>query len=133
MDGNYRDFIATPPGTDSSAGIVMVGAHYDSRSVDINDLTARAPGATDDGCGVAIVLELARIMSHHQFNHTIAFALWNSEEQDEEGSSRYVESAVANSTQISLYFNYDSACCAPTGNFTLDIMDKGQSSWAAEI
>jgi Zn-dependent M28 family amino/carboxypeptidase len=51
-------------------------AHYDSVSSD----PARAPGATDNTCGVAIVVELARVMSQHQFNHTIAFALWNSEE-----------------------------------------------------
>jgi len=76
-NGGSRNIIGTLPGVNtSSKDIGMVDAHYDSVSSD----PARAPGATDNTCGVAIVVELARVMSQHQFNHTIAFALWNSEE-----------------------------------------------------
>ena len=104
-------------------------AHYDSVSSD----PARAPGATDNTCGVAIVVELARVMSQHQFNHTIAFALWNSEEQGAQGSNAYAESAAKSSQKIPLYINFDSSCYNPTGNFTLDIMYNTQSSWAEEM
>ncbi|MGA7075229.1 MAG: M28 family peptidase [Halobacteriota archaeon] len=134
-DGSYKNIIGILPGTDkSSEEIVMVGAHYDSISSDPN----RAPGATDDACGVAIVLELARIMSQYQFNHTIAFALWNSEEQGTvesggQGSNAYVESAATSSLKIPLYVNFDSSCYDPTGNFILDIMYNSQSSWAKEM
>jgi hypothetical protein len=106
----------------------MVGAHYDSISS-----STRAPGATDDACGVAIVLELARVMSQHQFSHTIAFALWNAEEQGMLGSSAYTEYAVQNSLKIPLYFNYDSSCYDPSGRFILDIMCNSQSSWAKDM
>jgi Zn-dependent M28 family amino/carboxypeptidase len=109
--------------------MVMVGAHYDS----ISSNAARAPGATDNAGGVAIVLELARVMSQHQFNYTIAFALWNAEEQVSLGSNAYVESAATSSLKIPLYVNYNSSCYDPTGNFTLDIMYNSQSSWVAEM
>jgi hypothetical protein len=154
-----KNIIATLPGIDnSSEGIVMVGAHYDSegecpgladtcRALDCHDSycieaamgecsapsdTCRAPGATDNACGVAIVLELARIMSQYQFNHTIAFALWSGEE-DGIGSRQYVNSMAHNSVNIPLYFNFDSACYDPEDRFILDVMYNNQSIWAKEM
>jgi hypothetical protein len=128
--GSLKNIIGILPGIDnSSEGIVMVGAHYDSTSSD----PARAPGATDNACGVATVLEMARIMSQYQFNHTIAFALWNAEEQGGKGSNVYAESAAKSSQKILLYINFDSSCYDPTGHFILDIMHNNQSSWAAEM
>jgi Zn-dependent M28 family amino/carboxypeptidase len=109
-NGSYKNIIGTLLGTNtSSKEIVMVGAHYDSTSSD----SAKAPGATDDARGDAIVLELARVMSQHQFNHTIAFALWNAEEEGSQeqgglGSHAYAESAATSSQKIPLYVNFDS-------------------------
>ena len=86
--------VATLPGTDSTSDrVVVVGAHYDSHSSD----SATAPGATDNGAGVAIVLELARVMSTHQFGDTIQFAFWNAEESGLAGSTAYVASASGRS------------------------------------
>jgi Zn-dependent M28 family amino/carboxypeptidase len=128
-DGSYKNIIGILPGTNtSSEDVVMVGAHYDSISSG-----PKAPGATDDACGDAIVLELARVMSQHQFNHTIAFALWNDEEGGQKGSNMYAESAAQSSQKIPLYVNFDSSCYDPTNNFTLDIMYNSQSSLAAEL
>jgi len=129
-NGSYKNIIGILPGTNTSSGdIVIVGAHYDSTSSD----PAKAPGATDDACGVAIVLELARVMSHYQFNHTIVFALWNQEENGQQGSNAYVDAAAKSSQKIPLYINFDSSCYDPTGRFVLDIMYNSQSSWAAEM
>jgi len=129
-NGSDKNIIATLPGTTtSSTDIVMVGAHYDSTSSDL----AKAPGATDDACGDAIVLELARVMSQYQFNHTIVFALWNAEEKGSLGSNAYAESAARSSQKILLYINFDSSCYDSTGNSILDIMYNNQSSGAAEM
>jgi len=131
--GEFRNVIATLPGRDLASSVIyMVGAHYDS----INDVNrSDAPGATDNGGGVAIVLELARIMSHCISNHTIVFALWNAEESssDVAGSSVYVENAVASQLNISLYINFDSSCYDPYDRFTLDIMSNNQSQWVSDL
>ncbi len=133
-DGSkYKNIIATLPGTDPSAGIVMVGAHYDSRSVNITDVNLRAPGAADNAAGVAVVCELARVMSQHQFNHTLKFALWNAEEQGMLGSSSYTGVAAANNAPIALYLNYDGACYDPDNHFVLDLIYNNQSAWAAQM
>jgi hypothetical protein len=110
----------------------MVGAHYDSTSEpDEGD----APGATDNGGGVAIVLEIARVMSQYSFNNTIKFSLWNAEEgnEDRSGSGTYVDQAVDDHQNIMLYLNFDSACYDPEGRLVLDIMFNERSQWASEL
>lgn len=113
--GELNNIIATLPGSpDASGGVVMVGAHYDSTSSD----PVRAPGATDNGCGVAIVLELARVMSGHSFNRTVEFAFWNGEEVGRLGSIDHAADAAA---PIVLCLNYDSSCYDPLNRSVLDI------------
>ena len=113
-DGEHNTIVATLPGGDASDEVVVVGAHYDSKSFD----PARAPGATDNGCGVAIVLELARIMSGHSFDRTVQFAFWNGEEVGRLGSIEYAAGAAS---PIVLYLNYDSSCYDPLDRSVLDI------------
>jgi len=132
--GEYRNVIATLPGLDpTSTTIYMVGAHYDSTSSD----RSYAPGATDNGGGVAIVLEFARIMSQYRFRHTLKFAFWNTEEgglgNPSSGSNIYVDYALANNLNISLYINFDSSCYDPDNHFVLDIMYNNQSQWVSDM
>ena len=51
--GNTQDVIARLPGT-ASSGAILLMAHYDS--------VYRAPGAADDGAGVAAILEVVRAL-----------------------------------------------------------------------
>lgn len=58
---------ATPyEAIDKSAGAIpeiLLLAHYDSRVDDNNDSTSFAPGANDNGSGVACLLEIVRVLS----------------------------------------------------------------------
>jgi hypothetical protein len=58
-----------------------VSGHLDSRNTDMMDSTGKAPGANDDASGVAIVMEMARIMSKREFPATIIFMAVQGEEQ----------------------------------------------------
>jgi hypothetical protein len=129
--GSYNNVIATLPGTDTSSNeVYMVGAHYDSTSSD----PTNAPGATDDGAGVGIVLEFARIMSQYNFSHTVKFALWNCEEESSiSGSIEYAKYAHDNNINISLYENFDSSCYDPYNRMILDIMSNAQSGWVSDM
>ncbi len=129
QDDRYRNVVATLPGRGGAAGeTVVVGAHYDSASSD----PGRAPGATDDGAGVATVLELARVMSASGFDRTVQFAFWNAEETGKEGSGAYVRDAVERSMAIPLYLNYDGAFYDPEGRFVLDVLANEESAPFAE-
>jgi Zn-dependent M28 family amino/carboxypeptidase len=126
----YNNVIATLSGVyETSNAIYIVGAHYDSISSDPN----YAPGATDNGVGVAIVLEFARIMSQYSFKHTLKFAFWNDEEDGALGSAEYVKYIASNGIDVSLYMNFDPGCYDPDGRMVLDIVSNQQSSWVSNI
>jgi len=86
-----QNVVATLPGSDPSAGVVVVGAHYDSRTVDIDDASSRAPGADDNAAGVAALLEMARLLADSTPRATIVFIAFSAEEVGTVGSRHYVE------------------------------------------
>src|SRR5215472_13542629 len=71
---SITNVIATLQGTASPQRFYVVTGHLDSRVTDVLDFTSDAPGADDDGSGVACVLELARLFATHQFPGTLVFA-----------------------------------------------------------
>jgi carboxypeptidase Q len=79
--------IAEIPGTDPTLKdeIVMLGGHMDSWH--------GSTGATDNGAGVAVAMEAARIIlaSGLKPRRTIRVALWSGEEQGLNGSREYVK------------------------------------------
>jgi len=81
------DTIAEIAGTDPKLKdeVVMVGGHLDS--------WASATGATDNGAGTVVAMEVMRILNalHVQPRRTIRVGLWTGEEQGEFGSYGYVK------------------------------------------
>ena len=81
------DTIAEIPGTDPKLKdeVVMVGGHLDS--------WASATGATDNGAGTVVAMEVMRILNALQVQprRTIRVGLWTGEEQGEFGSYGYVK------------------------------------------
>jgi hypothetical protein len=81
------DTIAEIPGTDPKLKdeVVMVGGHLDS--------WASATGATDNGAGTVVAMEVMRILNalKVQPRRTIRIGLWTGEEQGEFGSYGYVK------------------------------------------
>jgi Zn-dependent M28 family amino/carboxypeptidase len=76
-----KNVVATLKGTNPDDDrIIIISAHLDSRAAADNDSTSFAPGANDDGSGIAAMLELVRIMSAHKFSATIVFMAVSGEE-----------------------------------------------------
>ena len=59
------DIVAIQRGTERPNDVVIIQGHIDSRVTDVMDATSDAPGANDDGSGVAAVMEAARVLSKH--------------------------------------------------------------------
>lgn len=76
-------------GADPGAGAIIIGAHYDSIGRPLDSGAAFAPGANDNGSGVAAILEIARIMSQRQYQSTIMFVLFAAEEVGRQGSRAF--------------------------------------------
>jgi carboxypeptidase Q len=86
--------IAEIPGTDPALKdeVVMLGGHMDSWHA--------GTGATDNGAGVAVAMEAARILlaSGLKPRRTIRVALWSGEEQGLNGSREYVKQHFGEAT-----------------------------------
>jgi Zn-dependent M28 family amino/carboxypeptidase len=78
--------LAVQPGTTNPDRLIVVGGHYDSRTLSVTDGTSPAPGANDSGSQTALVLELARVFAGHTFDASIMFVAFAGEEQGLVGS-----------------------------------------------
>ena len=72
----------------AEAGILLI-AHLDSttRASD----KSRAPGADDNGSGVAVLLETARVLSGETVNRPVHFCFFSNEESGSVGSKAFVK------------------------------------------
>ncbi|MCX6575225.1 MAG: M28 family peptidase [Candidatus Aminicenantes bacterium] len=82
-----RNVVASKPGIRTPEKIVIIGAHFDSisRSAEdgrnsILDKENPAPGADDNGTGVATVLAAARILGPQKFDRTLRIVAFSAEE-----------------------------------------------------
>ena len=118
-DEMEHNIIAEIPGTDLADEVVIFGAHFDSWHT--------GTGATDNGAGSSVMMEVARILLETiketgiQPQRTLRLALWTGEEQGLHGSRNYVDefyadfgesgftpqSLKAASEKVSAYYNLD--------------------------
>jgi carboxypeptidase Q len=110
--------LAELPGSDKADEVVMLGAHFDSWH--------GATGATDNGVGSAIMLEVMRILkaSGLHMRRTVRLGLWSGEEQGLLGSRAYVKDKFGDRDTMVLkpehakvagYFNVDNGTGAIRG------------------
>jgi hypothetical protein len=102
--------VAEIPGGSKKDEIVMIGAHLDSWQA--------GTGATDNGCGSAVVMEAMRVLKslHLKMDRTVRLALWDGEEEGLLGSKAYVTQHFADPetmepkpehAKLAAYFNLD--------------------------
>lgn len=107
-DSKIGNVMATLKGTDPNDDrIFIISAHIDSRALDVMNTEIDAPGANDDGSGVAAVIELARIMSKKQFKATIIFVIVSGEEQGLKGAAYLAEKAKNENWNLVAMLNND--------------------------
>jgi Zn-dependent M28 family amino/carboxypeptidase len=83
-----RNIIASFRGRDSTAKRVLLSAHWDSRPFADQDPTNRqapVPGANDGASGVAVLLEVARLLSQQAPPMPVDIVLWDAEDLGQEG------------------------------------------------
>ncbi|HUJ24257.1 MAG TPA: M20/M25/M40 family metallo-hydrolase, partial [Bryobacteraceae bacterium] len=108
--GEGLNIIANIPGSSKPDEIVMIGAHFDS--------WIGGTGATDNGTGSAVMIEVMRIMKtlHLKLDRTVRLGLWSGEEQGIYGSRAYVKANFGDPETMQLkpahaklsgYFNHD--------------------------
>ena len=100
--------MATLRGTDPEDDrIFIISGHLDNMRTSVMDRIGDAPGANDDGSGVAAVIECARIMSSRGFPATIIFVAVSGEEQGLLGATYMSEKAKKGKWNIEAVLNND--------------------------
>ncbi len=110
-----QNIIGTLPGNGRLSGCYIISAHYDAIASHSfpNDVMwwcdNEAPGADDNGTGVATVLEAARVLAAAggTFPFDIRFALFTAEEVGLEGSRAYADSIAAAGDTVYADLNVD--------------------------
>ncbi len=104
-DKEVVQVVATLPGRSDRR--VIAGGHLDSLNLQVDPVTGRAPGANDDGSGVALTLELARVMARRQWANTLVFVAFSGEEQGLHGARALAKRAKAEGWRIDAMMNND--------------------------
>jgi Zn-dependent M28 family amino/carboxypeptidase len=91
-------------GSGLSAGVIVIGAHYDS--------VRGSPGANDNGSGVAATVELARLLADWRPRHAWRFVLFANEEPpwfhtESMGSAVYARAARQRGEHIVAMFSLE--------------------------
>jgi hypothetical protein len=99
--------IATLRGDVTPSRMYVITGHYDSRVTDVLNFTTDAPGADDDASGVAVVLEVARVLATRHPEATIVLAAVAGEEQGLFGSTFMAAQYKAAGADIQGMFSND--------------------------
>ncbi|AIG79141.1 Putative zinc metalloprotease [Amycolatopsis japonica] len=99
--------VATLRGSTTPERVYVVSGHYDSRCSDPLDATNDAPGADDDASGVAIAMELARVLATRRPAATIVFAAVAGEEQGLFGARHMATLFKTAGTNVQAMFTND--------------------------
>lgn len=102
LNGNMTNLIAqyTPSGVTRTDHIIALGAHYDTRDraerePEEANQTQPIPGANDGASGVAVVLEMMRLVPAMDLPHPVMVVLFDAEDQGPmpglEGSRRWAD------------------------------------------
>ncbi|UUU32129.1 M28 family metallopeptidase [Streptomyces sp. CA-210063] len=111
--------VATLRGALTPDRVYVVSGHYDSRVTDVMDATSDAPGADDDASGVAVAMELARVMARRRPASTIVFAAVAGEEQGLYGAAHMARLYKEAGADVQAMFTNDIV-----GSSTADDGDK---------
>jgi len=104
-DKTVVQVVATLPGETDHR--ILIGGHMDSLNLQVDPVTGRAPGANDDSSGVAVALELARILAPYKWRQTLVFVGFSGEEQGLNGSRALAKRAKEEGWKLDAVLNND--------------------------
>jgi hypothetical protein len=140
-DVEIHNVIAVLPGKLNPERQFIISGHYDSLALlhtnpgsptggapppnadaqfELSNHSEIAPGVSDDGSGVAAVMELARVMSQYEFEKTIVFVAFAGEEEGLIGSTLYATNAHKENQIIDAVLNNDIIGTEVSGNGRID-------------
>ncbi len=91
-------------GTEEKKSKIIVIAHYDSSN---RTKSGKAPGAEDNGSGVAALLNLAQIIAKQPLRNDVQLVFFSNEEYGKEGSKTFAKKLTAEGASVIGILNID--------------------------
>lgn len=106
---SHKEPVAIIPGNSlADKSILVLTSHLDSRNNNSCAASAqKAMGMEDNATGVAVFIEMARVMSKYSFKKNIIFLITIGEEQGLYGAGAFVNYLAANSIAVKANLNSD--------------------------
>ncbi|MDP2036775.1 MAG: M28 family peptidase, partial [Ignavibacteria bacterium] len=102
-----QNVIATIKGTQQPEQYILLTAHSDCTLNSSPTLWHQAPGADDDGSGIAVLLELARVFSKNPLPLTLKFATVPDEEHAGKGIDNLATTLLGQQNTCCLVLDFD--------------------------
>lgn len=100
--------VATISGSDKADNrVIAILAHFDSRAFNGNDSTSYAPGANDNGSGVACLMEMVRLISTVDIPITLKVMFLSGEEHGLLGADHMAKLAKSEGWNLMAVINND--------------------------
>jgi hypothetical protein len=100
----WPNLFAKIEGTCDPGQYILLLAHIDSRS---DNLADGAPGANDNGSGIAVLLECARLLKEIPLRKSVQFCIFTNEESNAKGSQAFARKAKREGQAIQAVINLD--------------------------
>ncbi len=117
--------------------IYIMGAHHDAIISQPGNPFITAPGADDNGSGVAAALEVARVLKQYNYQPeaTIRFISFAAEEVGLKGSWHYASNACLQNMNIRMMINNDmiSYTIKPPGEWMIKLFKYSNAVWLANL
>jgi len=105
-NGWHYNVMVVKPGAAEPDKVIVIGGHYDSINLE-GDRWTFAPGADDDGSGVALTMEIARVLADVPLRKTVIFMPFAAEEIGLLGSDDAASDFALAGTKLEVMFNFD--------------------------
>jgi hypothetical protein len=121
--GWHYNVKVTKPGVVEPDKVIVIGGHYDSivRTDQQPGRWEYAPGADDDGSGVALTMEIARVLADVPLRKTVIFMPFAAEEIGLLGSWDAATNFRNEGTKLEVMYNFDMVAYTEDSYWDLDI------------
>jgi hypothetical protein len=106
-EGVGRQNVVCTKAESATGNPIVIGAHFDCRGADLAAASAPAPGANDNASGVAVMLEVARVLRNSAIATPLRFVAFSGEEQGLVGSTAYAKALHAAGESVLVMLNLD--------------------------
>ncbi len=121
FNGYFYNVRGSISGTQNPESIVIIGAHYDAVNLVIDDFwnillnKDLTPGADDNASGVAVILEMARIIRQYNLKpqNRIDFLAFDAEELDLNGGAYDAQRRIDENDNVIMMINNDMVSYQP--------------------